>query len=35
MMLVISILTLIDALGFRKRARAAGIDQASKKGAAA
>jgi len=35
MMLIISILALIGALRFRKRAPAAGIGQATKKGAAA
>ena len=35
MMLVISILALIGALRFRKRAPAAGTDQATKKGDAA
>ena len=35
MMLIISILTLIGALRFRKRAPAAGIGQTSEKGAAA
>jgi hypothetical protein len=35
MMLIISILALIGALRLRKRARSAGIDQATKKGAAA
>jgi len=35
MMLIISILTLIGALWSRKRAPAAGVDRATKKGAAA
>jgi len=35
MMLIISILALIGALQFRKRAAAAGIGEATKKGAAA
>ena len=35
MMLIISILALIGALPFRKRAPAAGIGEATKKGAAA
>jgi hypothetical protein len=35
MMLIISVLALIGALRFRKRAPAAGIDQASRTGAAA
>ena len=35
MMLIISILTLIGAIRFRKRAPAAGISQATGKGAAA
>jgi len=35
MMLIISILALIGALRFRKQARAAGIGQATEKGAAA
>jgi hypothetical protein len=35
MMLIISILTLIGALQFGKRAPAAGINQASEKGAVA